>query len=157
MARCHCCSGIPLDQHGEVQCFRSNRDILSWMEEFRNMPGNSKKPILSMMWCGRGETMKFGGTGCREEGGCHHSEQQCLLYYATAPFYQVMLPFLIPNKKIHENIVKLKKMEEKVKKSAKKETPKAVLEREEFEFHLDLPFRIVDSNYKALIKACPLR
>ena len=109
------------------------------------------------MWCGRNDVLKMGGKGCREEGGCHFAEKQCLIYYITAPFYQVLLPFLIPNKKISEKLEKLKKMEDKIKKSAKKETPGAVLEREEFEVHKDLPFHVVHSEYKTLIKACPLR
>ena len=157
MAQCQCCSTTPVDQHGQLNLFRSNRDILEWMLEFRNCQGNSKKPLSSMMWCGRGDVSKMGGAGCREDGGCHHTEQQCLAYYATSPFYQAMLPFLISNKKIFDKIEKLKKMEDKIKKSANKETVSAVKERNDFEAYKDLPFNIVHNSYKELIKACPLR
>ena len=55
------------------------------------------------------------------------------MYYSTAPYYQAMVPFLIPDKKIFYKTIELKEATAKVKKSANKNTAKAIQERDKFE------------------------
>ena len=98
-----------------------------------------------------------GGRRCREEGGCHEEDNQCALYFVTAPYYHALLPFVISDKKIKEHIEKLTQVNTKAKKNASKQTPAYVEQQARHEAYLDQTFPALSSNIRAELQACPAR
>ena len=100
MAGCQCWATAPMMQLTQVDVFPSNREVLEWMVEWRGREGNARKPHAAMFSCTRSDVTKMGGSACREEGGCYSKLEQCLMYYIISSYYQAMVPFPIPDKKI---------------------------------------------------------
>ena len=98
-----------------------------------------------------------GGTRCREEGGCHETDDQCVLYFVTAPYYHASLPFVITDKKIKEHIETLTQINTKARKNASKRTPAYVQQQALHEVYLDKTFPVLSSNIREQLEACPAR
>ena len=90
-------------------------------------------------------------------GGCHYTESQCLIYFISAPYFHAGLPFLRSNKVLKENVEKLIKAEENIRKNAKKQNPAAILQREQHETYLDQTFDAISPSYKDKVQSCPAR
>ena len=98
-----------------------------------------------------------GGRRCREEGGCHARDGQCVLYYVTAPYYHALLPFVITDKKIKQHIEKLTQINTKAKKNASKQAQAYVEQQALHKVYLDQTFPVLSSNVIEQLEACPAR
>ena len=150
---CPCCVAAPAQQLGQCNLVIRNRDVLNWLRVYREVPGNSRKPLQDMM-CGTKAT-SWGGSECRKEGGCQGRPEQCLAYYITAPYFQVNLPFLVNNKEIKQNIEKLISSDRAIKKLGG--STAAVKRKTEFQQYLDKTFRVISGNIKVQLETCPAR
>ena len=152
---CVCCSTAPVLQKGNVEVFPSVREVFAWIANFRSLPGKSKKSIKDMM-CGS-NSFRPGGTTCREEGGCHFNDSQCLEYYITAPYFKSCLQFVIDGKYIKDKIDQIKHIKDKVDKHKTKTSEVAMRERTEYEALLEKTFPVLLNNVRDLVQACPNR
>ena len=67
------------------------------------------------------------------------------------------MPFLVSDKKIKENIEKVTKANDKIKKNVSKQTAIFAQQRQEHEQYLDKTFFILSPNIEELLQACPAR
>ena len=155
---CPCCSRAPTEQKGDSTTVLSNRAVLALISDLRAQPYLKTKPLKSFM-CSPFVTTNFGGSTCREEGGREAGEEQCLTYKITAPYYSKMIPFLMSNKNIMDNIKSLKDEDDKIKKFKNTKNAGAMKKKRDHDVYLNKTFIIFKPMEGAvqLIKTCPSR
>ena len=155
---CPCCSQAPREQKGNSNTLLSNRDVLALLTQKRAKPGQRSKPLKNFM-CSPFITNNYAGSTCRDEGGCEAEQEQCLTYQITAPYYSMMLPFMLSDKSIMDNVKKVKELDDTNKKNKKKTSADAIKKKNEHEIFLNKHFKAlkeVDTTIQ-LIRSCPSR
>ena len=150
---CPCCVAVPTQQFGPCNNLKKNSDVLDWLHQYRQHPGNLRKPLQDIM-CGASAT-SLGGSRCREEGGCQNRPNQCITYFISAPYYQANIPFLVSNKEIKQNIEKLLCNDRAIKKLGG--SPAAIQKKAKHQQYLEDFFPALSANVKGQLQTCPAR
>ena len=154
---CVCCNSMPQAQLGQLLVFPSNREVLEKVKEWRTLwPTRALKDAM----CFPNDIVSMGGKQCRKEEGhiCQgQNNNQCLIYYITAPYYHTNIPFLINNQKIKIKVEKLVEEERKLWKNRTRNSATEIAKRVAFEAFLDKTFLVTREDIRDLIKSCPVR